>query len=585
MSDRSQTPLGSYIDDIYHFGSDHTDHTLADSDLEDSTNKKHETNPRGRFTPVTATRTSSLHPEVVEHPYQLQKDEEIQALFDASLDNIPRSVECRWKACGAKLGSLAILERHLARLHVNVDLDQGPQCEGLADARVWHSCRYGTCSNRSFPTPAELLAHISSHHLAPLRLVCHFPGCNKLQKDHNMLRNHLHTFHGLEDAQLHQLPLSAFHLLPSSLTLLPLPVAQTPTYFVGLPKVSTSKSAKLDTTKSLGYTARDPLVEDILDEDRPFVEEMGRLEPSRKTSVEQESQGWIVALAPLPNGRTNGDKPSQSRDPPSLGLPPAAFASLPVATARSQARDASDFAAVKGLRAFWDFQFSKDPTAPLWPSAQEIWIRTRQLPTASPLFSPPQPDLALKSTVAVIDAPRLNEVPFLIPPIRPQVLPRRVVPQLRWVDNHINESAGVSKDISTGLVEVRETHPENRGLRTAFNGSNSRTSVMGNSLITALVSGVAPIPETSLPTFGFAALARWHMVSSHLNTNDDCNATINVAALTPTLDASTTNIEGKQGTTSGKRKRPRKESSWQDQAPPLALHSPGASKKKSRLTM
>ncbi|KAG9004956.1 hypothetical protein FRB94_001925 [Tulasnella sp. JGI-2019a] len=280
MSDRSQTPLGSYIDDIYHFGSDHTDHTLADSDLEDSTNKKHETNPRGRFTPVTATRTSSLHPEVVEHPYQLQKDEEIQALFDASLDNIPRSVECRWKACGAKLGSLAILERVSSQSSSGVHLESEKEL-----TKVWLMLACGTPVATELARTGRSPLPQNSWHTFRATISRHsgWRVIFQLQKDHNMLRNHLHTFHGLEDAQLHQLPLSAFHLLPSSLTLLPLPVAQTPTYFVGLPKVSTSKSAKLDTTKSLGYTARDPLVEDILDEDRPFVEEMGRLELSRSS--------------------------------------------------------------------------------------------------------------------------------------------------------------------------------------------------------------------------------------------------------------------------------------------------------------
>ncbi|KAG8880345.1 hypothetical protein FRB98_005167 [Tulasnella sp. 332] len=570
MSDWSQAPLDSEADELDFLGSDNT---LPDSDLEglSKPSTRRESKPYQSRIPCATSR-----PSIQERPSSEDYQDSITP-DSHFLDDVPRLVECRWNGCWAKLASVAILRRHIKKLHV--DAKQG-QRRGSASTQAWHTCRYGSCANQSFPKLVGLSAHICSHHLVPLRLTCTIRGCKGPQKDSASLRNHLRTAHDVDDSFINHIsfpslpfipPLSSTKTSPTISCATPLTLA----YLVALPKISASQTAQLVIPGPPERIARDIFAEDPRDDRRSQVKESGHLElspiamPNSGPTPEQpESKEQSVPQYPFFNDKYCEDEIV----PPSTSFH--TFNPIRVVSAPLELPDvAPTFATVKGLRRFWDLQF-RDSTASAKPQSQ--WASAEELWSESKLASIVLSSFNLEPKITVKAAPRLKGVSLLLPPTWPRTLPRKPRIEVHWVDNHILIEAVEISQIpgATGEVKTRAGT-----LSTNTQSSRIPRCAAANALSGASAREVASASTPS--TFGFEAFRRWHAVATNRNT---------VVYDIPTLSSDVSSISAEAGTRSAMatqvrgRKRP-----WMELngpvVPPLVLRPPNASAKKIRFTL
>lgn len=166
-----------------------------------------------RNVPLVLARPEELPERFIERPGPALLEPYASVLKEDRLVNTLGEYRCRWKGCGAVLGSEARLKRHVAK---RAHAAQG----AVAAERTVYRCFWAGCEGPCFERVEGLIQHLAARHVAG-RLRCPFEECEMTSPTLAHLQRHAIRQHA-PDAPLR--PRADLPILPSLPALPPLPV-------------------------------------------------------------------------------------------------------------------------------------------------------------------------------------------------------------------------------------------------------------------------------------------------------------------------------------------------------------------------
>ncbi|KIJ39880.1 hypothetical protein M422DRAFT_68694 [Sphaerobolus stellatus SS14] len=107
------------------------------------------------------------------------------------LEGAGRLMECLWPKCDVWLGSWELLRKHVEKRHCQPLSEE--ELKTASSSRPYE-CRYATCRNQTFASPAALLNHMVPTHLDEELLTCPL-GCRRAPTTLQGITQHLATVH------------------------------------------------------------------------------------------------------------------------------------------------------------------------------------------------------------------------------------------------------------------------------------------------------------------------------------------------------------------------------------------------------